>query len=139
MSLLELYSSKLELWGSEERRVELSEGSFVLKLCSYTETRISISSGMILVSKAGLPLHLLPIVHECFACSLLAFQSKYFKTEHRIFTVIAFFPIIFPVSQLVLLLYETHCLCRNMLSPFPRGRRELMKSCCICESCSHQS
>lgn len=105
------WSYTVQNWtlGGEERRVELGEGSFVLKLCDYTETRVSMLEEMyfrwmILVSKAGLPLHLLPIVHECSACSFLAFRRQCFKTEHRIFTVIAFY-FIFPVSQLILLLY----------------------------------
>lgn len=93
--------------------MELGEGSFVLKLGDYTEIRISMLEEMCFrwddfSFQGRSPPALLPIVHECPACSFLAFQRQCFKTEHRIFIVIAF--ILFPMSQLILLLCETHCL-----------------------------
>lgn len=60
--------------------MELGEGSFVLKLKPGLACwKKCISSGMILVSKAGLPLHLLPIVHECPHVHLLPSEGSALK------------------------------------------------------------
>lgn len=103
---------------------------FLPKFCDYSYTRMStlnecISSGILLVSKAGVPhVDFLPPKGRALRRNVKALScSSFFCLNSSRFD-----------TKLCLIVF----LWQYMLSPFPWGWKELMRRNSICELCSHQ-